>query len=55
MRVFNDVEEIPIALEEAKQLRLELMEEKKGFTKAHGAHFEVIVFHFVNIDLAGCG
>ena len=39
-QVFNDVEEFPISLEEAKQLRLELMEERKGYIKAHGEDFE---------------
>lgn len=39
-QVFNDVEEFPIALEEAKEIRLELMEERKQFVVAHKHDFE---------------
>ncbi|KAG6844884.1 hypothetical protein H0H87_002719 [Tephrocybe sp. NHM501043] len=37
--VFNDVEEFPISLEEAKQLRLKLMEERAVFVQNHDAAF----------------
>jgi hypothetical protein len=33
--VVDNVEEFPIGLDEAKELRLELMEERKGFVHRH--------------------
>jgi len=43
-QVFDDVEDFPIALKEAKELRLELMEERKKFAVVHEQGFEVNYF-----------
>ncbi|KAF8646019.1 hypothetical protein AX16_007444 [Volvariella volvacea WC 439] len=40
--VFGGVDEFPIGLEEAKETRLELMEERKKFVLDHGRAFEAI-------------
>jgi len=39
-QVFDGVEGFPIALKEAKELRLELMEERTGFVEANEQNFE---------------
>jgi Protein of unknown function (DUF4246) len=39
-QVFNEVEGFPISLEEAKEQRLELMEERKRFVFSHERSFE---------------
>lgn len=42
--VFEGVEEFPISLEEAKALRLELMEERKNFVITHDETFQEYTF-----------
>lgn len=43
-KIVEDVEDFPIGLAEAKELRLELMEERKVFEVNHGNQFEVATF-----------
>jgi len=42
--VFKEVMEFPIKLEDAKELRLELMEERKVFVVKHSEAFEAVTF-----------
>ncbi|KAG5645508.1 hypothetical protein DXG03_005918 [Asterophora parasitica] len=39
-QIFGDVDDFPIGLDEAKELRLELMEERKRWVVTHGEEFE---------------
>jgi hypothetical protein len=43
-KVFSDVEDFPLSLREAKELRLELMEERKGFVVENNESFEQHTF-----------
>lgn len=43
-QVFKDVEDFPISLEEAKEMRLELMEERKKYVLKQGKEFESTTF-----------
>lgn len=43
-RVISNVAEFPISIEEAKEIRLELMEERKVFVRRHDQKFEREVF-----------
>ena len=38
-QVFSEIEDFPIGLEEAKELRLELMEERKRYRVFQGKNF----------------
>jgi len=42
--VVDNVDEFPIGLDEAKGLRLELMEEREKFVQRHDLHFESTTF-----------
>lgn len=42
--VMDNVDDFPMGLEEAKKLRLELMEERKGFVRRHDVQFESATF-----------
>jgi hypothetical protein len=42
--IFRHVDDFPIGMEEAKELRLELMEERKAFLKKHDGQFTSEVF-----------
>jgi hypothetical protein len=42
--IMSHVDEFPIGIEEAKELRLELMEERKGFAQRHEGQFTSEVF-----------
>jgi hypothetical protein len=42
--VVDNVDEFPIGLEEAKELRLELMEERKNFVQVHDEEFHLETF-----------
>lgn len=43
-KVFEEVEDFPIGMDEAKEIRLKLMDERKGFVLNHGAAFERNIF-----------
>lgn len=43
-KIFEDVDDFPISMDEAKKLRLELMEERKRFVIEHNELVENIVF-----------
>ena len=39
-KIFEDVEDFPIGMEEAKKVRLRLMEERERYVDQQGEHFE---------------
>lgn len=43
-KVVQDVDEFPMSLEKAKDLRKELMEERRGVVVGQTEHFEELVF-----------
>jgi Protein of unknown function (DUF4246) len=42
--IMDHVEEFPISMDEAKQLRIELMEERKSFVLRQDGHFHLDIF-----------
>ena len=43
-KVFEDVEDFPIGMEEAKEIRLQLMDERKNYVTEQGRNFERLTF-----------